>query len=232
MPAHFRALGIDLSLNHAGLVQLNEEGEICKWNYITNQKSKPVGGKGILIDLPVTPSDESFDMERLRWWQRALGTLARPDLHSEYVGIEGYAFAAPGHAHATAELGGIARLQMLKNGSGLRLHDPLSVKMFATGRGNATAEEVCKGVFSSWGVKFDFMPRIRRKAGQTVLEEEDLCAAYTVARMVWTEVMLREGELSVDSLPAHQARVFKRVTKANPKSILERDFVYLKREAP
>lgn len=217
-------LGIDLSLNHAGLVELNAKGAVRWYQYITDKKAAVRDGVGVLI--PSKPKDadrQQAGLDRLVWWRRYFAKLFDERIFT-YVGIEDYAFRAQSNtSYQIGEVGGVARLEAVQAQAYLRLHDPMSVKIFATGNGTATGFEVLDAVTKVHKVKFD----LKGKEGGKALDlaREDLAAAYVVARMVWAEVLVRSGKKRTDELAAHEVRVFNRCTKAVPVNLLGRQFL-------
>jgi Holliday junction resolvasome RuvABC endonuclease subunit len=222
-------VGIDLSLNHAGMVELNAEGALSWYDYVTDTKAAVRRTVGVHLPGRTKGTDpQQFHMERLAWWNRHIdGVFARRD--PTHVGIEDYAFAgAQSMAQATGEQGGLVRMAAFRVGARLRLHDPTTVKMFAAHNGHATAWEVVMAVRERWGARFDDCnpPVVKAKKPNTLVEE-DLAAAYTVARLVWTELELRAGRLRLSDLHEKEVQVFQRATKAQPVSLLGRDWLAL-----
>jgi Holliday junction resolvasome RuvABC endonuclease subunit len=222
-------LGIDLSLNHAGLVIIDEAGEMIRWGFVTDVKSASQHPGGTLLPKWVGQDPQQLGCSRLRWWRDFLGDFcrrARNEWDVEIVGIEDYAFDAKGHAHATGELGGIARVAALDANCKLRLHDPSSVKMFAAHNGHANGFDVLEAVERRWvGDAFRAACPPAKKDKQNTLPAEDLAAAYTVARLVWTEVQLRAGKMALEDLHEKEIQVFNRVTKATPVNLLGRNWI-------
>lgn len=219
-----RILGLDLSLNHLGAVLLDELGNVAAIEFVTDTQAAAKAMQGGVL-LPKSKSDdgEQFDLERLAWWERYLADLLRR-MRPTHVAIENYAFASTSKGqHAIAEVGGLARLAVARAGAALRLTGPESVKLFATGKGNATGGEVAAAVRAELGALFVHPKK--------ALVEEDLAAGYTLARMAWLEVELRAGRRALASLPEHQVRTFNRCTKATPMNLLARDWLRLPTEA-
>jgi crossover junction endodeoxyribonuclease RuvC len=79
---------------------------------------------------------------RLRWIRAQVMAAVR-EPRADLVVLEGYAFAAhASHAHELGELGGVIRVALLD--AGIRFVDvnPSSLKLFATGKGNAKKNQV------------------------------------------------------------------------------------------
>ena len=225
-------LGIDLALNHSGFVALDDEGSMTWWHFVSD---KPAHAKGLDEDaattMPFTKEQikrsggaddrESINAKRLAWWQSMLPWIvgrAQP----AFVGIEDYAIsAASNSAYQIGEVGGAARLAAFGVGAKLRLHDPMTVKMFSAHMGNAEPEAVAAAVRERWTEtqiwdSLASLPRI------------DLACAYVVARMVYVETKLRDGTMGLDQLEHDKERaVFNRCTQANPVSLLGRDWISL-----
>jgi hypothetical protein len=61
-----------------------------------------------------------------------------PDL----VVIEGYSYASGNKAHDVGEMGGVVRLALYEAGIPFEVVSPATIKMFATGKGNASKDDV------------------------------------------------------------------------------------------
>jgi len=77
--------------------------------------------------------------ERLAWIRTALATLIA-NVH--VVVLEGYAYGRAKQAHQLGELGGVVRLVLHDRGIPFVEVPPAVLKLYATGRGNASKEEM------------------------------------------------------------------------------------------
>lgn len=78
-------------------------------------------------------------LDRLRWIRdQVLDAAAGADL----VALEGYAFARANQAHQLGELGGVVRLALYERRVVVVDVPPASLKLFATGKGNAKKEDM------------------------------------------------------------------------------------------
>lgn len=223
-------LGIDLSLNHAGFVELNSSGRVEWFAFVSDTRAAADREHGVYLPRSKVDDRQQAGIERLAWWSRYL-RQALDHVAPLVVGIEDYAFLAQSNAaYQLGELGGVARLAALGAGARLRLHEPQTVKMFGTGSGAATGQLVAHAVRAEIGDLFAAcnQPAKPGKA-QNTLPEEDLAAAYVVARLVWTEIELRAGRMALSSLDEQRLRVFNRCTKAHPINLLARDWLELPR---
>ena len=224
--ADLTAVGMDLSLNHGGIVFLR--GFRLDSAVFVSQKKKPCGVndpvvQGIYQQRDSKDSRELWDYKRLVWWGRLLRRLARgypPDI-APLIGIEDYAFAASSSSlYQYGELGGLAR--WIFRDRRFRFQDPLSVKLFAAGKGNAKPAEVEEAVRKRWGQDFR---RFNAGASAEPRISDDLAVAYVIARMVIVEQALRCGTMRLDELEEGEIRVFNRVTKRNPVNLLARGWI-------
>jgi Holliday junction resolvasome RuvABC endonuclease subunit len=149
-----------------------------------------------------------------------------------YVAIEDYAVRAEQGAHYLGEAGGIARILCWFRGVSLRLHDPVTAKMFVAHDGTCQKDEVERCVLERWGVDFSKFNQPRpnpteKKPNpkQNRTTSEDLSDAFALAQMAWTEVQIRRGELNLSDLHPKEIQVFNRVTKTYPVSLLGRDWI-------
>lgn len=228
-----RIHGWDISLNHSAFVQL-DDGKLTGFWYLTDLVGSADRSKehGIRLSLPKTKDRQSFSVNRLSILDSMIKLILKKQ-QPEFVGIEDYAIREEQGAHYLGEIGGIARLNVINYGAKLRLHDPISVKMFATNDGTAQKDLVRECVRKKWGVDFEKYDQPLAKPNKRVKiprpnhqTSEDLSDAYTLAMLVWVETMLRDGKMTLDELEDEkERRVFLRVTKTYPVNLLDRDWI-------
>lgn len=220
--------GCDLSLNHGAIVELRDGILSDQWFWST-KAGQAKKKNGTRLVLPDTEDNSILSVNRLRFireWLMNRFMLGQP----EYVGIEDYALQAEQGAHQLGEVGGVSRLLCLDLNIKLRLHDPHSMKMFATLNGSCPKEEVAGIVAVRWGIDFSaYSMEVKKKDGSKGYETTtsgDLTDAYIAARLVWTEVLLRAGKMILADLKEEkERRVFQRVTKTYPISLLDREWI-------
>lgn len=220
--------GWDLSLNHAAFVQL-ADGELdCAW-YVTPYKGSFEKGNSFVnathIIMPKGMPAKDMECLRLEWWSDFLSNfLCRYPVG--HVGLEDYAFKAAMRSHQIGELGGIARLELWKSGTQFRLHDPTSVKMFGSLRGDADKNQMRVAVEERFGITFDQYDAAKgNRKNPNTDTSGDLCDAFVIAKMVWVELQIRAGRLALVDLEEKERQVFLRVTKSNPINLLGREFI-------
>lgn len=114
-----RFIGLDLSLNHTGLAELDSTGRLV--NTMEVRPGKHLG------------------VSRLAYLREAL-LAALPD-GPLVVAIEGYAMGAKGRVFHIGEWGGVARLALMQRWEcAVVTMPPSNLKSFATGKGNAPKE--------------------------------------------------------------------------------------------
>lgn len=229
-----RIIGADISLNHGAFVLL-EDGDIKDFLYYTDaagsaERSKRHGRRVKLIDHP---DRQIRAMARLAWIENLMDKQVLMSWKPDYIGIEDYAIRAEQGAHYLGEVGGIARILCWFRGIKLRLHDPTSVKMFATHDGTAQKDLIEQRVQERWDVEFGEFntppPKPTAKnptPHQNRRTSEDLADAYAIAQLVWHEVRLRDGTLSLKTMHEKEIRVFNRITKTYPINLLDRDWIH------
>lgn len=222
-------IGMDLSLNHAGILVLRSNGAIAQQHYVVIEPNKEVSDLSVISHLlpkrqrQRNESREIYDMRRLDAWMNlaeALPEFFKETLRCEdiYIAIEGYAFAAS--SSSLTQTGGLiegVKLQLLRAGFKLRTYDPLSIKFFITGKGNSSAEEVHEVVQR----RYKYHPKA---TGDGL---GDLCTALAIAKLLRLEVELKGGRIRASQLNKRELHVFKRVTKTLPIPIIERDWITL-----
>lgn len=222
-----KVLGCDISLNHSAFVLL-EDGELADFWYFTNIVGSANRSKVHGTRLPNFKSKDKQikAMDRLNWIKEYIKTLLS-NTRIDYVGIEDYAVSEAQGAHYLGEIGGIARLIFFERGIPMRLHDPISVKMFTTHNGRAQKDQMEIAVAERWGVHFsDYNAPINSRAQKRNRQtSEDLADAFAVAQLVWIEVQLRSGVAELKDMHEKEVQVFNRVTKSYPVNLLARDWI-------
>lgn len=233
MAKKIKVLGLDLSLNHgAGVVLTN--GKISNFFYYTDKAGSAGQSKRGTRIPPVIykPKDKQMvSVCRLAWLKEYLNEEIT-NIRADYVGLEDYAIRAEHGSHYLGEIGGIARLLVYESGSKLRLHDPTTVKMFTAHDGTCGKDAITRAVKRRWGVDFSSMdqpcPKASNKNPNPIRNSqtsEDLCDAYAVAHMVWTEWRLRNGAIRLSDFHEKEIRVFNRTTKTYPVNLLDREWI-------
>lgn len=217
-------IGLDLSLNHWALVGIDNTSVKIKFSSQTKKYIK--NNLGILSPKIKKELDfEDFNLKRIdKNYQTIVNTIKEWSKEKVFiVGLEGYSFCSVSRSILQiAELSGIIKFWIWENGN-LRIHDPSSIKIFATGCGSATKKQV-----------FDFVSKEYNIPSYLVKEEKDdiggpatdICDAYVLAKMVQTEKELQDGKILLKDLPPYRRRIFLRTTKSNPINILGREFLY------
>jgi len=219
--------GWDISLNHSGIVELTD-GALSNFWFVSDKHTLEKNLKEHLWHLPLKQIKKDhgdwqlFSLYRLLVWENMLSSML--DLHHpDYVAIEDYALGKVRRSHYIGEIGAIARMVCFRKRIPLRLYDPFSVKMFSADHGHADKFMMGRAIKKKWGV--DFRPYDPTSKANNTEVSEDLYDAYGIAKLLWTEVSLRKGEVLLNSLAEKQIRVFNRTTKLYPINILGRGWL-------
>jgi len=140
----------------------------------------------------------------------------------KYIAMEGYALGAEtGQLTQIAEVSGVVKSFLYNCGWKIRIHDPQSVKMFATGNGHAQKAEMV-AASKLYGLSYPSFLE-----GRT--EQEDIADSFFLMKMMETELKVRKNPKVMESLPEHHRHIFNRVTKGNPVNILVQNFIDIER---
>ena len=74
-------------------------------------------------------------------------------MYGNLVVIESYAFSRPNQAHQIGELGGVLRVMFHESNLEVLEVAPTQLKKFATGKHNASKEEIAVAAYKKWGVE-------------------------------------------------------------------------------
>jgi len=233
-----KIFGLDISLDHSGLVVLDSSGAIFNYNYFTTVKKLAEVDPNHSVLLSKRGKDESKDTFRLRRMSEYLSkfleferrtSLITPSI---YFSIEGYSYNSKTTSICQiAELTGYLKNRIFEGEDHIRIHDPLSVKLFAVGKGNCMKKDVVNKALMEFDIPEGLIKKkqVDKKDGK--IEEfagpaTDLADAYFLARMVYRELQLRRGEVTLKQLDEGERRIFLRVTKAHPVNVLDRPFIH------
>lgn len=232
-----RVCGFDVSPTHSGAVAIGADGSLIDFVFLS-KTAKPAKAPGAADHgdhwpdlLPkAIPDQVTRDLRRLvptmrlflQWRRR----LAAPSDFRTYGAIEAYAFGASAGAHTKGEIGGLLRLALMSGGWYLRTYDPTSVKIFATGDGDAEKGAVAEGVARKWGQSI--VDRLGAFDGKATKDSpgEDLIDAYVLSQIALREIQLRGGLLQIRDLPVEERRVFSRITASMPVDLLGREWIH------
>lgn len=231
MTGDVKILGIDLALNHAGFVMLDGLGSIDRWLYVTDIKkaSESNAERSVFLHKIKADDRQHAQLARLGWWDQFLNALMKQWTPTHVV-VEDYALRAESNAaYNIGEQGGVVRLAALKRSHYLRMHDPMSVKMWGAMTGNATGRELADVASTRFHLDFKSANPPPTPRGSNTVPEEDLCAAFVLAHMGWMEIEVRAGRITLADLDEKQIQVFQRVTKGNPVNLLGREWLTAKK---
>jgi len=215
-----RIHGWDLALNHSGLVEMDGEGRVTWFKYVT---SKPTQAKAAWggVHLSIKPKNKTdrhqHMIDRLLWWSHYLLNVIA-ERNPTHICIEDYALSGKGMVHHIGELGGVARIASVMSGAKLRLHDPVTLKMYVAHNGAAKPEEMEESVYKRW-------PKTKIWSQLPTEARLDLVVGYALCRVLLDEINLRSGKLRLDTLDPKEIQAFMRVTKSNPVNLLGREFI-------
>ena len=218
--------GFDVSPNHFGAVLLNQLGSVVDFKFGVNHKGAvgKAAGYGLFLDFPKTgpgKDRQERQFKRLIAVRNAIYGIIS-DWCPSYVGLEEYAMGARGQVFHIGEVGGAARLVFADcRVPNIRLHDPLSVKMFAAHNGIADKDMMRAVVKNRWGVDFDQFD----KSPKNFDVSGDLYDAYAIARLVLLEYDIRAGRVMLSSLHQKEIQTFNRTTRSYPMSLLAREWI-------
>jgi Holliday junction resolvasome RuvABC endonuclease subunit len=225
--------GLDLSLDHAGYVVLNDKGDVQDYGALTSVKRyKDIFPNHIMLlsKQEKEESKETFRLRRMKEFRsKLIWTCSQP---LGYFSIEGFAYASQSTSICQiAELTGYIKQAIFEGGGYIRIHDPLSVKLFATNEGNCLKKDVVNEALKHFDIPEGLIKKkIVKKKGEKVEEYNgpgtDIADAYFLARMLWMELEVRAGRILLSDLSEGQRRIFLRTSKHYPENLLSRSFIH------
>jgi Holliday junction resolvasome RuvABC endonuclease subunit len=220
-------VGIDLSLNHGAFTSINAQGKIADaaW-FVTNKPRELVAEDHGLVRLWTLPKKrklhrEPYDLIRLKAWKAFVEhwlefNLTRLRRGEIICAIEGYAFAA--QSSSTYQIGGLGemvKMMLVEKHIPLRIYDPMSIKLYVTGKGNTKAENVHDAAEERFHCHLESGGDARG----------DVLTALSIAKLLRIEWKLRAGTASLERLHKDIVHIFKKSTRKMPVPILDRDWI-------
>ena len=214
-------IGADLSINSSGVVRMvldDKTLEIKRQDYLSFTQVKKTATKDI---IHYKKDDFRNDIEQNKWMtERIISfcvTLGEPD----YIGIEDYAFAARGLVFNIAEFIGGFKSAVYDRRWKIRLYDPCTIKMYATGKGNADKvgiEDAYNKNHKGQLTGIDTLPEYKSP-------KVDIIDAYFIAKILQVELKIRHNVIDIRKLSEMETKIFQRTTKGNPENLLVREFL-------
>lgn len=142
-----------------------------------------------------------------------------------HVAFEAYALTkAPLASRTLGEVGAVVRLCCVDAGVPYHVYEVDSIKMFATGKGNAEKADVVLACRDAWE-RLNFL-----EYGKTDGAGGNVADAYVIAQMLHLNLLVRSGAVELSSVAAQERAVLQRTTpKKQPVCILEMPFVEVPR---
>ena len=239
-------IGLDLSLNHIGGVCFynnSSDYSDVKWAYISNTK-KEINIKTSSVYTKYLPSRitnkkldtyediDNYGVFRLSYLKRLIYDmllhfceLSTSDSDDIYFAIEGYSYGSKSNStYQIGELGGVVRDICYLFGC-IRIHDPYSIKLWATNKGNAK-KRAMYNAYTKYSVCLDDIHKLIEE-GKDDLKGvgTDVIDAFWLADLLRVELDIRDGTLQLTDLSEGQRQVFLRTTKTYPINMLNRPFI-------
>jgi len=211
--------GIDYSKNSPGVMisNIDKNFEIINTEYrgFTSVKKTTKLDSNLIF---YHKNEFNNDIEKAVWMRDHIIEFIED---VDYCAIEGYALAAKGKVFDIAEATMCTKLGIYEGHKALRIYEPSTIKLFATGNGNSAKVEMGDAY-----VKYEekFKPDLSHLTPYKP-PSEDLVDAYFCMKLLQTELKLRYGIVELRDLSLETIKIFNRVTKANPENILVRNFI-------
>ena len=218
-------VGLDLSPKSPGCFKykLNDDMEPVEFDYMGFTDVK----KNEQEKIHFYHKDKTFNnyIDREEWMLKRIEAFC---YNVDYVAIEDYAFNATGRVFHIAEFAGLVKYKLYKMNKKIRLYDPGTIKLFASGKGNGDKIRMYdsyKDTNDNYQFDINTLPEVRQSSGKS--PTSDLIDAYFACNLLKTELTIRKGLKTVRDYDETIIKVFNRVTVAHPQNILVEDFLEL-----
>jgi hypothetical protein len=150
--------------------------------------------------------------------------------------MESYAYAASGNITEIAEITSQIKFQLIRQGTKLRLIEPMTLKMYATDDGHSHKPEMFDAFINHDGKKCDIsdLPEIpTHKKGKFVgLRDKDgisplsdIVDSFWLCELLHEELQIRKGIKTLSDLIPNHKHILSRKTPANKIPIYQKDFI-------
>lgn len=212
-------VGIDYSKNSPGIMmsEIDNNFEIINTKYrgFTSVKKTSKLDSNLVF---YHKKQFKNDIEKAVWMRNHIIEFIED---ADYCAIEGYALAAKGKVFDIAESTMCTKLGIYECYKALRIYEPSTIKMFATGNGKSAKVEMGDAYTKLEDLNKPNLSHFK----PYVSPSEDLVDAYFCMKLLQMELKLRYGIIQLRDLNVKTIKIFNRVTKANPENILVRDFI-------
>lgn len=236
-----KIIGIDASPHSTGLVKFTLDDVL---NIVEIER---LGFYGYTVPkntknwtIPLFNNIVSYDEDSFDFYNKTIMMMEHiwPFIKDcEYVVFEDYSIHGSGLTFMLAEFCSQIKFQAIKNGSKVRLIEPLTLKMFATNSGRSHKPKMYDAFVSdsnSHMLDVSDLPQIKvHKKGQFaglrnkdgISPLSDIIDAFWLGILLIEELRIRKGTKQLSDLVPHHSHILSRKTKANPVPIYKKDFI-------
>jgi len=234
-------IGIDLSLRHFGLVNMDyKKGNIISWKFLSDKKKYLNMRKEIsehaLYFPPLKKSDRNkgITKEIYHYYRmKKIIELIRTEIFkykvSErvndevYIAIEGYSYGSVSSSILQiAEQTGSLINDLVSWGFKIRVIEPTTLQIWIKKGFISKKYRVQKAIKKGFDISKELIDKGMKDYGGPAT---DLADAYWLAHLLRTELRLREGKIKLEKLPENRIKVMNRVTKNQEVNLLNREFI-------
>ena len=214
-----RIAGYDLSMNGSGIcvLELDEKLDVIGCDYLgfTQVKKHEIPNHSIFY------KKNDFD-SRYALTEMMIDEITKKTEGVSFAGIEDFAFGAMGRLADIGSFVGQVAFDSWKRGIAIKWYGPSINKKFFTGRGNADKIGMYQEFLTRDEIKPDIscMPEPTTSSG--VSPTSDIIDAYSLAKLVQTELKLKSGIITLNDLDKNRRDVFEKKAK---KTILAEDWI-------
>jgi Holliday junction resolvasome RuvABC endonuclease subunit len=231
-------LGCDLSPTSSGLVKfiLDENLEIIdikKLGFCAYDVPKKKA-----FTIPKYKDIISYDKSKYDFYNRTIMMTEHifefiKDV--DYAAIEDYSFSSGGDLTQISEFCSQVKFQLIRQGTLVRLYAPTQIKQFA-GKGNFQKPDMEESFLKLECDKIDIkeLPEIPiysrgkfvgLKHPQGISPRSDLVDSFFMVKLLHTELLVRNGKVSLESLDKNHSHVLTHTTENNKIPLIRRDFI-------
>jgi hypothetical protein len=211
--------GLDLSINSPGFVKfvLDDKLEITKVDYLGFNTVKKLTNDHIHY---FRKKDFNNNYDQFEFMQ---GEYSEFVFGSDYAAVEGYSFgSSKGLVFDIAEYCGNVKLSVYMMGIKMRVYEPTTIKLFSTLKGNSNkvAMQSAYNMYPNKDEQIDL-----NWLNDFDSPKSDIIDAWWIAKLLQTELKLRNNIIDLSTLNPKQQQVFQKVSKKSPENVLTKEFM-------
>ena len=227
--------GLDLAMNHSGIVFLDEQGKVFYSFFISTVKKHIITiDDGFIKAIHLRPQRKSENIENYQAFKCHFAVANVELLFNKfttlnivYAGIEDYSYNSMGRSLVQiAEIDGLIKNFLWNSRIPFKRISPKSLKLMGGKRGNAKKKDIIDNVKAEFPLVInDAILQWDNKTKDYKGPATDLADAFVLAKIVQYDYLLNNSKLSKDNLTDYEKRALYEVSKITHTSLVDKAYI-------